>query len=439
MAQRKWVFDLEGKQHEILLKHGPISGREIWLDGQLIEKGRVRPDIGSEHFFSIDGCSAELGIVTGTFRFEYYLRINGQFVFSKDDTHRRIGKFTTKKLEDRQKWIELANKHGLNYLPLPLKPFIFRNRLIGYMDNFLLLIVPTMKSFGENSTPGFVMGIRHSPIEQERAKEIKNDEEIKQFFKRTKTAPDWLEINQEITALFVAPGLKKVNDFELVERLISFFHIISKKLKPTQAGKCEGIECKSPYYKDLMLTLLNGVPLAMCQDCIDDIDRIGKRTEEEYKKRPSNLLKGTIYGSAAAVLSALICALVFIFLDQIGTILALLIFFPVIKAMDYAKTKRTFISLLIASLLSMIGSIAGTFLGIAGYLFREGKFDPSLSEFIRLAKLIMDDPKTTNQLIVAFLLILVPFLFTTWSNTRSGLKSYFKPEVEIIRNFELKQ
>lgn len=439
MPNRTWIFDIEGKSHEILLKFGLIPGRQIWLDGALINKGRNLFEMGSEYHFTVDGQPAELGIVSTPAGYEYYFRVKNEFIFPKNDRKKQIGKSTARKFAQRQVWLDIGGKYNLEYLPFSLKPFVYQHRLIGYLENFLVVIAPGFKRVGDSSVPGCYLVIRHSTLDAGKIKELKNNEDVKKGLKDIKARPDWLEIQPGVTNIFAAGLLKKVSELELSERLVSVFRALSKCIKPTIADKCEGMECKSPYFKDLKLTLVNGVPQVMCQDCIDGIDQIGKRAEDEYKKQPNNLMKGFLYGLAAACLGAIAWALAMVFLNTIGAIFSILIFFFVIKAMDYAKTKRTFFSLLIAGILSLAGSIAGSYFGIVGYLIKEGKFDPTINEFIRLAKVMLEKPKLLNETILFSLIGLVPYLFMMWNASRKHLSQFFKPKIEIIPTFQLKR
>ncbi len=386
MTNRIWTFDIDGKPHEVLLKFGVIPGRQIWLDGALINRGRNLFEMGSEYRFSVGGRPAELGIVSNPAGYEYYLRVDDELIFSKNDKRKRIGKSTARRFEQRQRWIDAGKKYGLEYIPQPAKQYAFQHRLIGYIENFLVMIAPGVRNSGENSVPGHYILIRHSSIDADKMKELKNNEEIKKAIKNHKrTSLIGLIFNQSSQSFFTTSGFKKASESEVVGRLVSIVPVISKSLKYTSADKCEGYECKFPYNKDLILTIVNGVPCAMCQECIDRIGDVGKKAEEQYKKQPGNLGKGTLYGLAATFLGAIAWALVIVFLDRIGGVFAILIFFLVVKAMDHAKTKRTLMSLSIAGVLSLAGSIAGSYFGLAGYLFKEGKFEPTINEFLKLA------------------------------------------------------
>lgn len=437
MAKHIWEFDINGIRHEVILKFDLISGRQIWLDGKLINKGRNTFESGSEYHFFVDEHPAELGIVSTPIGYEFYLRINNKFVYSK--TNKKIGKSTLKKFEQHQKLIDFANKHGLKYLPSSVHSSPSLNqRFIGYIKNFLVIIAFGYRNAGGNSIPGFYILIRHETIDAERAKEIKNDEEVKLALRNLKIPAELLQIDSTFSHLFVNSGFWKANEFQTIEKLLSIFNILANKLRPSAFNKCEGPECNSPYYKELTLTLINGVPQNLCQECIDHINTIGKKIEEDYKKQPHNLLAGTLYGLAAALLGAIFWALVFIFLERIGAVFAVFIFFLVVKAMDYAKTKRTFISLFVASLLSLFSSITGTYFGMVGYLYKEGELEITISELIELAQWLLNNPEVLNDTIFFALIGLVPYLFITWNSNRTGLKKYFKPDVELIRNFELR-
>lgn len=420
-----------------MLKFGLIPGRQIWLDGVLIEKGRRLFETGSEYRFAIGSHQAELGIISTSTGYEYYLRVDDQFVFPGNSKNQKIGKRTETKFKVKQAWLDFGKGFGLEYLPVSSRPFMLQHRLVGYVENFLITIGVGSKQVGDNSVPVIYLLLRHSSMDEEKIKEIKNNREILESLKKANIRADWLEVHSDFTILSVSPGLKKVGDFVLVERLLSVIPIFSKHLKPSIADKCEGAECKSPYYSNLKLIFLNGIPEAMCQDCIDNVDNIGQKAQEEYKKSPSNLAKGIVYGLAAALLGAIAWALVIIFMDRIGAIFAVLILLLVVKAMDYARTKRSIISLLLAGLLSLMGSILGSYLGMVGILIKDKGEVLSLDLLIWLARRMIEEPKLINETILFSLIGLVPYLYITWNATRRGLKHFFKPTAEVIPSFKL--
>lgn len=437
MTTVKWKFSVEDKPHEVVLKFGLIPGRQIWLDGILIDKGRRLFETGSEYPFAIDSHNAELGIVSTATGYEYYLRIDEQFVFPSNGKNQKIGKSTEAKFKVKQAWLDLGKRFRLEYLPISSRPFMLQHRLVGYAENFLVMLGVGSRQVGENSVPVIYLLFRHSSLDEEKIKEIKNSKEILETLKTANIRADWFEIHSNYTLLSASPGLKKVGDFVLAERLLSVIPIFSKYLKPSIADRCEGTECKSPYYNNLKLVFFNGIPIAMCQDCINNVDNIGKKAQEEYKKSPSNLAKGILYGLAAALLGAIAWALVIIFMDRIGAIFAVLILLLVVKAMDYAKTKRTIISLLLAGLFSLMGSILGSYLGIIGILIKDKGEVLSLDLLTWLARRMIEDPKLINETILFSLIGLVPYLFLTWNATRHGLKQIFRPTIEVIPSFKL--
>lgn len=437
MTESKWVFDINNKKHEIILKFGFLSGRQILLDGNLVNSGRNPFERGSEFQISVDDKKVDLGIVSTAIGYEYYLCIDNEIVFPVDAKSNKISKAISKIFEERRKWEELGVEYGIEYYPLSNAPLAFRHRLIGYFQGFLVVIGIGSRKVGEYTTPGLYIQIRHALLDDEKTKEIKGSENIKRILKEMRIPADWLEIRTEFSSLFIALGAKKKSEIELVEELFSFFYIFSPYLKPVFSRKCEGVECRSPLYQDLTLTLINGVPFSMCDECIGRIDEIARKAEEEYRNRPPNLLKGILYGVVATFLGAIIWALIFIFLDSIGAVFAVFTFFIVVKAMDYAQTKRTFISLVIASVLSFVGSIAGTYIGVVGYLLKEGQIELTLSELFELAKFLFEEPELLNQTIMFSLIGLVPYFFITWNENRKNLKSFFKPDVELVKGFEL--
>jgi hypothetical protein len=440
MANRTWTFDVNGKPHEVLLRFGVITGRQIWLDGTLIDKGRALIETSSDYHFSVENHPAELGIISKPAGYEYYLRIDDEFVFPKNDKRKKISESIFKYLEQRRKWIAAGKKYGLEYYSQPGRQTAIQYRLIGYVQNYLVLITSGSWNGGGTSIPGNIMIIRHANIDADKAREIKNSKEIKQALRAINGYPELIDIQPNFSTIFLRSGLRKVDEAGVLGGLVSAVPVLSGSLHPTFADKCEGTECKSPYNKDLTLVLINLVPAAMCQECIDRAGDIGKKTEAEYKKHPGNLGKGILYGLAAAFLGAIAWALGIIFFDMISAVFAILILLLVVKAMDYAKTKRTLGSMLIAGMFSLAGAIVGSFFGLAGYLFKEGKFEPTINEFIKLARYyFMAQPKLLNETILYSLIGLVPYLFFGWNAQRKYLKQAFKPKIEVIKNFELRK
>jgi hypothetical protein len=435
MAQRTWKLNIDGTRHEVLLKHGPIQDREVWLDGKLIQKGRVRLDFGSDHFFSICDHPAELGIVSTLWGYDYYLRVDGKFVFSDKDKNQTVGKYVRKKVEERDKWIALGREHNLSYSPSQNKPFVYQHRLIGYANDHVVIIEPGIKPLGEASTPGVLMILRHAEIDLEKSQTIINAQEVKKIADDWPIRKDYLEMTPRFIALFVDVDAKRHDDELAIDFIFDFIAAVSRYLKPPLKEKCEGMECRAPLGQELQLTLINGVPYLMCQDCIHSLDKIGEKAKEEYKKVPSNLLKGTIYGFAGMVLGALLWALIFIFLDMIGTAFAIFTFFFILKAMDYAQTKRSFLSLFLASILALAGSVLGTYIGAIGYLLKEKEIGIHLEDFIGVAKFLIEEPEILREAIGFSLIGIVPYLFITWNANRDQLKSAFKPNVEVIPTF----
>lgn len=430
MVQRKWFPEINGRSHVVILKDNIIRGREVWLDDKLIEKGRIWADRGSEHHFLIDGQRAELGIVPAIWRFDYYLQIDNQLISQNKGGNSKLSKAVRRKLEEREKWVTFENKHELEYSPLKIKPFVYQHRLVGHVKNHLVLIMSGFKNVGEVSIPGIYMIMKHTSIDDEKIREIKGDHELNKFLKKSRATAGSLEITPEATILFL--GKTKESVEIIIERLLTFASMVSIYLKPGFRGKCEGINCKLPIGQDLQLLTINNLPFMMCHDCINNIKTINLKAEEEYKQLPDNLLTGFVYGLAGMLLGAILWALVFIFLDRIGAIFAIVTFFIIVKAMDMAKAKRSFISLFLAAILALVGSVIGVYLGVAGYLLKEHRIGLNIEDLINVAKRLLQDGEIINESIFFSLLGIVPYLFMAWNTHRKGLESVFRPEVEII-------
>jgi hypothetical protein len=434
MVQRKWFPEINGVSHQVVLKDNLIQGREIWVNDLLIEKTRVLMDRGSEHHFLIDGHRAELGVVPAIWRFDHYLQIDDQLIPQNKDRGSTTSKAVKRKLEERKKWTSFQKKHELEYFPLMIKPFIYQHRLIGHIKNHLVLIMSGFQNIGEASIPGIYIFIKHANIDSEKIKEIKKDQELIKFLKKSKAQAGSLEITPEVTILFLRKTKESVEI--IIERLLTFTSMVSTYLKPGFRGKCEGIGCKLPIGQDLQLITINNLPFMMCQDCINNIKTVNLKAEEDYRQLPNNLFTGFVYGLAGMLLGAILWALVFIFLNSIGAIFAIATFFIIVKAMDLAKTKRSFISFLLAAILALAGSVIGAYLGVAGYLIKEHRITINLEDLINVAQGLLQDREIINESIFFSLLGIVPYLFMTWNAHRKGLESAFRPEVEIISRSE---
>ncbi len=201
MTTIKWNFSVEDKPHEVVLKFGLIPGRQIWLDGILIDKGRRLFETGSEYPFAIDSHNAELGIVSTATGYEYYLRIDEQFVFPSNGKNQKIGKSTEAKVKVKQAWLDLGKRFGLEYLPVLSRPFMLQHRLVGYVENFLITIGVGSKQVGDNSVPVIYLLFRHSSLDEEKIKEIKNNKEILETLKTANIRADWFECGCNSAAL----------------------------------------------------------------------------------------------------------------------------------------------------------------------------------------------------------------------------------------------
>lgn len=160
--------------------------------------------------------------------------------------------------------------------------------------------------------------------------------------------------------LFMMPVPNEDTEEDVFEAFSDFIKAVSIYVRPAMEERCEGSSCGSPIGQDLQIVLVNGMPKILCQDYVKHVGDMGTNAELEYHETPNNLLKGTLYG-IIGMLAGILPLLIFpIFLNRVYPVIALFPFAGIIWAMRRTKTKQNFVSILIASLLSLGGSIIGT-------------------------------------------------------------------------------
>jgi hypothetical protein len=221
------------------------------------------------------------------------------------------------------------------------------------------------------------------------------------------------------------------------EAFSDFIKAVSIYVRPAMEERCEGAGCGSSIGQDLQVILMNGMPMILCQDYAKHVADMGKNAELEYHETPNNLLKGTLYG-IIGMLAGILPLLIFpIILNRVYPVIALFPFAGIMWAMRRTKTKQNFVSILIASLLSLIGSIIGTSLSLMIYWIKQNYWTFDNDLLLKLIQRIIENPKLIKETINISLLFIAIYAVPIWIGTRQERKRLFHPEAEVIPSFDL--
>lgn len=432
----KWTFPIEDKPHEVIFKRNFVPNPEIWLDGQMVEKWREFLDKESIHNFDIDGHPAVLGIAIRMSALEYFLLIDGELVEADGKGKKLFGKSSSQFLETRKKWIDLGKAKGLEYLPASnTKNLAYTHRIIGRIDDFLAIIQAGEKQFRDVKLSGFFFSLKYASIDPERIEKIKNDQTISEICKDWQMGLD--QISPTGLVLFMKPVPNEDTEEDVFEAFSDFIKAVSIHVRPAMEERCEGSPCGSSIGQDLQVVLVNGMPMILCQEYEKHIIDMGKKAELEYHETPSNLLKGILYGIGGMLLGSLPWVVIPVIFNMVYPVFAIFPLAATQLAMNYAKTKRTFVSLLIANLLAMVGSILGTYLSLVTYWLKNHNWDFDLEQLRELTQRVFEDSRIMNDAIIfAWLILGLLFILATYYRHRE-LKRLFHPEMEVIPSFKL--
>jgi hypothetical protein len=438
MTTRDWKINAGGKQHAFKLVHG-MNHRRFFLDGELLLEQKERGNRQVSYSFDVEGAACEVNLYKVWMEFEYSFFFNDVLIPPTQNT----SWFSTPRhlyTDQRKFWFELSKV--LNLKPIPIHPeFGYSGKpLVGEVGGFLAMVYFGVSK--ENSIPLVFALVRYKPVND--VKLIRND--LTQILshagilrKSSVYQVEPLTYDHALISWFFNP--KKLNAEQIKQSLSDVLGVLSKHTSGVSPFKCENPTCKNPSDTNLKLVLVNGYPSWMCAGCIAELDSLGDRTQESYKKAPLNFGRGLAVGILATILGSFLWAAVMIFMHTIAAALAIFILFGVVKAMDWVKTKRTFWSILTAGFLSIGGSILGSYLGGLWLNVTEGGislsfiFD-SFDNFIWYLGFVWNalwEKTTVMGTTIMFSVLGVGFyLWGLWSQHRNQLKQAFKPDIHVI-------
>jgi hypothetical protein len=436
MAQRTWEVDVQGIHHTVNLKHGYWSGRrEIFLDGQPLVKDRHLIDKGSQHPFSIDGRSCELGITTNGITYDYYLLLDGQPVDAVGRKPGNPSKAARTAVSELEYWRRLAEVSALSYHPVAGEQGFWRHRLIGYVRGYLVVV-----KFGvipNTIVPAIWVGVRYAPLSdpglvkpQVKAELIEKRLTNKKHFIR-----NYVYVEREIASVLLPYQPKKQTPEDLSSKIYALMDTLSKHTRPLTTGRCEGITCKLRVGPDLHLVIINAYPTFLCAACIDNIHPVGDQSQAEYQNAPPGLGRGILAGVIAAIAGGILWAVVAVFLDRIFAALAVVILVAVVRSMSKVGAKPTRWSILLAGLIGLAGVVFGVYLSFVLLVIKNLPGRLPLEILQTAWRWTWEEKRVFYLSIFYGLLGIVPYSWLWWSKTKKQLALVFKPEVEILSEF----
>lgn len=267
MAKRIWEINLEGKTHVVQIKHGYWSGkREIMVDGKLVVKGRGINASGVSHIFNIDEYNCELHIATNGFVYRYILFVDGTPYIAQNDSPKDT--IIQAAIKDGVYWRTISKFTGLRYIPVPQARGIWRHRLVGSIN-------------------GYMLGIRLGQLDQRpilaasvvvRFASVLNPDELKLQLSHDSalsslTTPS--ENRFSVTESQIWIGLPYEPQKETAElfakRLKDLVNTLSKFVSPLRNDVCDSHTCKRKWEQPLFGHICKRNPVVtlprMCQRC----------------------------------------------------------------------------------------------------------------------------------------------------------------------------
>lgn len=441
MARREWQFDLHGKLYKLALVRG-LTRRRFFLNGNLLLEQKEIGNRQVSYTFEIDGSVCEVNFhnifmeYTGYY---YSCFLNDVLIPSREDRKWRRKPERGRHASQRLYWFELSKALGLKPVSLHPELGVSGKPLLGEVNSFLTMLMFGMSS---ENMPAVLSLIRYKPVND--TKPIQKDfAQLLSYagvFRRASACQmESLSGDHAVFKWYFNP--KKPDVEVLKQSLKEILGVLSRYTSGASSHRCENPACKNPADTNVKLALINGYPTWLCASCISELDTLGDRNKEDYENAPLNLGRGLLAGTLAAIAGSLLWMLGIVLLDTIAAAFAVFISLGIIKAMDLVKTKRTVFSILLAGLLSIGGSILGSYLGGLWITISKGGVSlsfvfESLTNFLWYLEFVwvgLWENSTLMTMTIFFSLLGVGmYLWSFLSSRRTLLKQAFKPEIHIV-------
>jgi hypothetical protein len=441
LAERTWEFSINNQQHTVRLSHGHLSGkRKVWVDDELIVEAQNLIDSGSRHSFLVAEHPCEVGITTNGITFSYHLLIDSIIVPSQQDARKKRPSRQQKiAIKDSEYWQTLSQATGLDSMPIPRAQGVFSHRMVGKVDNFLV-VVQYLQESRNAFIPLIGVLVRYvmPPLATETIKaQLINDPTIQMLLEKRIKRKDVLDIQEDYALVTLLCNQKKETALQLADRILTFVRVITSYTRPLPEKVCENIDCHSQGSVPLELVFLNGFPRFMCHSCVEGLNQLGEKAKENYRAIPNRLLQGALAGLAGMIVGSILWAVVVVLLDRIGAVFAAAIMAGVVKIMDWRQTKRSIWSVLIAAVYTMGAVIIGTYLAVLWHGYQKLGMPSSVDFFWKVWQVTWQTPEILNQALFIGGIGVILAIWQVLSNQKRALSRYFKPHIEIIKPKEV--
>ena len=436
MAERTWEFDIDNQQHSVRLFHGYWSGkRKIWVDDELILETQKLLDNGSRHSFLVTEHPCEVYIITNGITCSYYLTVDGLVVPSLQDAgKKRLSRQQEIVIKGSEYWKTLSLATGLDYMPIPQAQGFYSHRLVGKVNDSLVVVQYLQKENTHIPLVGVLVRYAMPPLAIESIKvQLREDPRIQTLLGKWGKQKDVLDVQEDYALVTLLYNQKKETAPQLADRILSFVRVIASYTRPLPENVCENINCHFQGTTPLDLVFLNGFPRFMCHNCVEGLGQLGEKAKENYRALPNRLLPGAVAGLAGMFVGSILWAAIAILLDRIGAIFAAFIMAAVVKIMDWRGTKRSIWSVLIAAGYAMGAVILGTYLSIIWYGSTELGMALSADLLLKMWQAMWQSSKMLGT---ALFIGGIGVILAIWQVLRA-LSSYFKPHIEIIKPKEV--
>lgn len=436
MTKRTWEIELDGHKHIVELTHQSWSGKhQIWVDGDLVKKGRK---FGNRfyHLFSIAGYSCELGITVENLKADYYLIVNNKFIYAQQrnaDTGKSTNKFIQSLLTELAFWQDLTKITGLKYISVPEIPRPWRHRLIGKINNYLVVIRGGQNPDTQQVVVSTLIRYTTSFDKEFIQEQIKSDPMIKKLFGKQKIPKESLDVQSDFTLSVFPYQPKKEEAGQVAAKVKDLVYLLAQYTTPL-SNRCGADECLAK--ENLQLVFINDWPELFCPDCLAEVSGIGDDIKLLYDLAPSYIGRGFFAGMIGAVLGSVLWAIITVLFNRIGTVFAVGILIGIVYIMDWVGTKRTIWSILIAAALTVMSIVLGTYLAILWHVWYELAAPLSKDVLLKVLEfMFLEDRRLLTLSLVLSLIGVIPYLWLIWYNQKRGLSHLFQPHMEIVPEF----